>query len=701
MDRRYAFVESVMHNKLYNKLDKKIKDTKIGHLFIDCFDTLVHRRVHPHYTLRIWAKLMIRELGLPMSIDDLFYTRQASTAYLTKKLDRVAFEIPYRQLIAEIYGRLLNANMIQNLDRLAFVAMFEEADVRAELQVQFVNQNVLDIVKEFKTGGGKVYLVSDFYGPRKLFERILKHHAANEFIDGIFVSADLEKSKQSGSIFPEIISQLKLDPNSTLMIGDNNKSDYLNPIKHGLHAYKLPHRKYLIKNKLRNFGSDRKKYSKIVQNIYKSCNGRNSIPYTEYALHYHVFAERLYEICKKNNINELFFLAREGQFLKRLFDNYQEYSCLSRNRRVKTHYLKISRQASMQISTETLDKEGFHYIRKRYVDLSIHDFLTTFNCSEDLLRKIEKELHINCKKVIKNYFDSSEFQSLKKNKTFTSYYNSHRASGRTAFKEYINSFGAKIHEQGMHVVDIGWGGTVQESLFKFFNNEISVTGYYLGLRQIYNLESKTKRFGLNFSVLPYPNYYDQILMANTQLYEQFCAANHGSTLYYDSEKEGYAVEHYEAQEKRLYDCSIQKHQEEMLRVHNVLLRQLAPVCYDQQVVQEQLAKLALKVGLLQGSYKIDYSQTLSKNFYQNIGTTTGISYTPPKIVRPVKSIISFLLTPEKYFRYLVKLKSAVYARSKLASFFMPMRLIYLYYRVNRFVRTHALSRFFPLKYIIL
>ena len=145
MDRRYAFVESVMHNKLYNKLDKKIKDTKIGHLFIDCFDTLVHRRVHPHYTLRIWAKLMIRELGLPMSIDDLFYTRQASTAYLTKKLDRVAFEIPYRQLIAEIYGRLLNANMIQNLDRLAFVAMFEEADVRAELQVQFVNQNVLDL----------------------------------------------------------------------------------------------------------------------------------------------------------------------------------------------------------------------------------------------------------------------------------------------------------------------------------------------------------------------------------------------------------------------------------------------------------------------------------------------------------------------------------------------------------------------------
>ena len=258
-----------------------------------------------------------------------------------------------------------------------------------------------------------------------------------------------------------------------------------------------------------------------------------------------------------------------------------------------------------------------------------------------------------------------------------------------------------INELGMHVVDIGWGGTMQESLFEFFGREIPVTGYYLGLKEIYNLEPKTKRFGLNFSVLPYANYYDQIMMANTQLYEQFCAADHGSALYYDSEKEGYVVEYHEPQEKWLYDGSIQKHQEEMLRIHNVLLRQLAPVCYDQQMVQEQLAKIALKVGLLQDVRKLDYLQTLSTGFYQNIGNNaTGISYTPPRIERPVKSVISFLVTPEKYFRYLVKLKSAVYGRSKLASYFMPMRLIYAYYRINKLVRTNVLSRFFLLKYNI-
>ena len=242
---------------------------------------------------------------------------------------------------------------------------------------------------------------------------------------------------------------------------------------------------------------------------------------------------------------------------------------------------------------------------------------------------------------------------------------------------------------------------MQESLFQFFDEKIPVTGYYLGLKEIYNLEAKTKRFGLNFSVLPFAEYHDQIMMANTQLYEQFCAADHGSALDYDSEKEGYVVEYHEPQEKWLYDSSIRKHQEEMLRIHDVLLRQLAPVCYDRQMVQQQLAKIALKVGLLQGARKLDYLQTLSTGFYQNIGNNaTGISYTPPRIERPVKSVISFLVTPEKYFRYLVKLKAAVYARSKLASYFMPMHLVYSFYRLNRWVRTSFLSRFFLLKYNI-
>ena len=249
----------------YNRLSKILSDPKIECLFIDYYDTLVHRRVHPHYTLRIWAKLMIREFGLSLSIDDLFFMRQESTKYLTIKLGRNANEIPYYRVIEEIYRRLTSVTVITHFNHSTFTAVFEEADVKAELQVQYLNQGILDIVKKFKAGGGKVYLVSDFYGPRKLFERLLQHHEASEFLDEIYVSSELEKSKQSGSIFPEVVSQLKLNPDSVLMIGDNKKSDYINAKKHGLYAYKLLHQKYLVTNKLNYFGSDRRQIASTIQ----------------------------------------------------------------------------------------------------------------------------------------------------------------------------------------------------------------------------------------------------------------------------------------------------------------------------------------------------------------------------------------------------------------------------------------------------
>ena len=69
-----------------NQLHSQLNDKNIKFLFTDYYDTIVHRKVHPNYTQRIWAKFMIRELGLTTSIDELYFTRQASVKYLIEKL---------------------------------------------------------------------------------------------------------------------------------------------------------------------------------------------------------------------------------------------------------------------------------------------------------------------------------------------------------------------------------------------------------------------------------------------------------------------------------------------------------------------------------------------------------------------------------------------------------------------------------------
>lgn len=683
-----------------NQLHKQLKEKQIKYLFSDYYDTLVHRSVHPNYVQRIWAKLMIRELGLGCTIDNLYFIRQESSRYLQQQLGKEEFEIPYHILQSEVCKRVINENIISIEQNHDFINLFEDADVRAESSVQYLNQSVLDTLKYFKSNGGKVYLVSDFYGSKSLFEKLLKHHGVIDLFDGIYSSAELEKSKHHGTIYTPILNQLSLNPKEIMMIGDNQRSDYENAIKNDLNAYCLPHKKFLRKNKRNNFGNDQKRLRREINKIYKLCSKRKSVPYTEYVILYHIFTERLYKVAKKKKLKDIVFLSREGKFLKRLFDSYQDFSNIDEDKKIKTHYLKISRHASLQMSLKDIESEPFTFLNLKYSNLSADDFLIAVNCPDELRSKIISELNIDGQSIIKGFFKSDVFENLKQNRTLRTYWEKHRIESNSAFKAYVKSFNIdNIEKDGITVVDIGWGGTMQEAIYEFFDCKISVTGYYLGLGNIYNIQPKTKRYGLISSIMPYTHYYDHILMANQQLYEQFSAADHGSALDYSLEAEGYAIESHKPEEKWLYDNHIKSHQELMFNIHKDLLKTLEPICYNYEIMQNVLSEFALKVGLFQNNKKLKFLDTLSHGFYQNVGTNqVGISYERPKIKSPIRSAIKFLLTPEKYFRYLVKLKPALYNKSKVLAFVTPMYFIYLYYKFNKYIRFKILNRFFLLKY---
>ncbi|MDN3491480.1 HAD family hydrolase [Winogradskyella bathintestinalis] len=682
-----------------NQLHKQLREKNIKYLFTDYYDTVVHRHVHPNYVQRIWAKLMIRELGLSITIDELYFIRQESSKYLVSKLNKTTDEIPYPILKGEVANRLINANVISYNEKEDFINLFEAIDVRAESDIQYLNQEVLNTLKNFKSNGGKVYLISDFYGSKTLFEKLLTHHGILDVFDGIYSSAELKKSKHHGTVYNQIVSELSIDSKTAMMIGDNLRSDYTNAIKNGLNAYHLPHKKYLNKNKRNNFGNDKKQLERIINNVYKACQKNTSIPYTEFIIQYHTFVERLYETAKRQGIKDLVFLSREGQYLKKLFDSYQNFALINEGRRIKTHYLKISRHAALQMSLKAIEEEPFTFLRLKYSNLAVDDFLLALNCSDELRAQIISELKIDAHTKIEDFFNSSVFETLKRNDNLKNYYEKHRKESHNAFKAYVDSLNLNIEANGINLVDIGWGGTMQEAIYEFFEQQIPVTGYYLGLGNIYNIQPKTKRYGLISSIMPYTGYYDHILMANQQLYEQFSGADHGSAFDYNLKTDGYVIEHHKPEEKWLYDNHIKAHQEQMFALHISLLKSLAPICYSEDTMQAAISKTALKSGLFQGTKKLKFLNTLSHGFYQNVGhNKVGISYEPPKIVNPVKMGIQFLLTPEKFFRYLVKLKPMLYKKNKIVAFFAPMYLIYLYFGINKYLRFKVLKHFFLLKY---
>ena len=106
------------------KLLKKVKSfNKSKIIFCDYFDTIAHRKVHPNYVLRLWAKFMIREIPeIKMETDELYFIRKDVEKALQSKTKKRYFEIPYIEIINEIYKRLRFSNHLQDISCLLYTS---------------------------------------------------------------------------------------------------------------------------------------------------------------------------------------------------------------------------------------------------------------------------------------------------------------------------------------------------------------------------------------------------------------------------------------------------------------------------------------------------------------------------------------------------------------------------------------------------
>lgn len=628
---------------------------------------------------------MVRELGLDLTIDELFFIRKASLDHLSEKLEKRNSEIPYRIQIKEVYDRLLNHDIVANWSFDQFFTYSSEADIRSEFQVQFVNKKVRSQLLGLKEKGIALYCITDFYLSKKHILELLKLHGLYGLFDDIFVSSNLESSKENqGNLFQNVLEYLNLDPKEVLMLGDNKQSDIINSSKHGIKGLHIANRQRKIKSKFKLFGNDKKEFVRVNREL-EERSSRSSHAYGEYIILFHVFMERLYKESKKKHIKNLFFISREGYFLKRLFDYYQSTVQLSFDNSIHTHYFKASRQSSMQIAHKELHNETFEHLQRKDPDISIENFLKSFLFNDALIDEISREIGFDRGEMIQDFYASEVLKKLRVSQKFSYHYEENRKTQKNAFKIYLDSYEIDFEKEGMALVDVGWRGTMQECIHTFFDEKVNVHGYYLGLKEGYKITESTKRYGLNFSVYPTAGPSDNILMANRQLYEQLLAAPHGSTLGYRNKLGDYSIEHYEEKERNVYFEHIAPIQEFMFAEYCQLIDDLKPICYEHDIVQEYMTDLALRLGLFADKRKVKFMHEISKGFYQNVGNNAvGVSYEHSQLRDSKISLIKrFLWFPEKTFRFLVKIKPMLYAKG-LYWMSYPVSLIYYYIKlINR------------------
>lgn len=264
--------------------------------------------------------------------------------------------------------------------------------------------------------------------------------------------------------------------------------------------------------------------------------------FSNHAFPLYLFTSRLYDELVKNNCKDILFMSREGQFLKILFERY----CKKRKElgldvaNIKTHYFYGSRNSVMKASTKPIEQENFeHLLRNFKFFIRAKMFLFSIGFSNEQIEEVAQSFGKKINKLCFNFKTSKIFKELKQNEVFRKIYEDNRTKQYDSFGKYMQSFNIDFHKDGIFFVDIGYHGTMQDMIFKYYENKIKITGYFIKSR------SKSRENNLKIGLLSDVNnkhlFGSNINKYDAYNYEQILRADHGRCLGYEVTKTGSAT----------------------------------------------------------------------------------------------------------------------------------------------------------------
>lgn len=261
------------------------------------------------------------------------------------------------------------------------------------------------------------------------------------------------------------------------------------------------------------------------------------VPFIDICYGLYLFVDRLYKILIQRKAEDVFFFAREGQLLKEMFDFYQ--STLVDQKKIKSHYLKVSRRSTFLLSLGPLHQEGFDVLFRQYRRISILDFLKSLDLvdSAELFAR-EMGLGVDALAEVSSDLPTDKrFLKMLQLPAFQDAYESQRLERSFAFSEYVKSLlGAAELPTDLHVVDVGWKGSIQDNVYHWFSKEkgsgAKVHGYYVGLIAPGASTPENTKAGLLFSSTEGRTPGFHVFNENRSLYEVILHADHGSARRY-------------------------------------------------------------------------------------------------------------------------------------------------------------------------
>lgn len=494
VDRKVQRMDEEKSSTTVKQLNKKTKDQNVSVLdpfspsklaeakrlilnskvaSFDIFDTLVQRRVEQPNDIFLLMEQHAEKLG----IKNFAQLRSKARGLVNNnKGEEILLLDRYTALYENDYLTLEQSKSLYQLELDIELEVCEKRNVGCEL-LEYA-------LKKRK----KVILISDIFFDQKFVELILQKIGINNF-DKLYVSSDIGLLKHTGKLFDHVSRDLSINPQKIIHFGDNEHADGKMAIKHGFKSFILPANK-VIADKVLYYKGDNgfsNLYvesvikglvnNKVTDGLFKSYNkGLYNDPYKfGYSVMGPIltsFSAWLLEEAKKQKLTKLFFLARDGEIIKKCYDQLAKGDAEA----PKSEYLLCSRRAVNVPKIKTV-ADIIEVASVNYSPVKLSIFLNNrfgINATKIALNSFKKCGFDSRDEIINFNLDNDKVIALLKLESSFVFENSKEE--RTEILSYFKD--KKFNDaKNIAVVDIGHNGTMQKSLSQLTGNK-NLAGFY-------------------------------------------------------------------------------------------------------------------------------------------------------------------------------------------------------------------------------
>lgn len=461
-----------MNSKEIKRILKECQDKK--DIYIDCYDTIIHRKYSINYAFLILAEYLKQEFDFDETLKQI----EMSLNHIFYKCD-----FSFERHVKDVY---LHYKKNINISFDAFYKEFKTIFIDAEIDNSIVDKGAIVLLKKLKEQNKRIFLLSDFFIGKEFIEKLFEKLGILDLFDDIYVSSDLKMTKSDGNIYSTIE-----DKKNSFMIGDNKKSDFIIPNSLGIQSYLID--AYKFKKIIIDLDDS---YTKFCNKRFKEfVNNKKGEFAVNYKFLFFAFCKGLYSKLQHDDV--VYFLARDGKFLKDCFDIYLNNHNL---KNIKTRYLPVSRIATMiaSIDIDSMDFKEFASIFKGHTNWEINSttkFLESLGISNiNLSNNFNDSNKDISHKRDTDYFDSTEFQNLFENKEFKTVFKERQKIAKTKFLSLVK----EKNNNRLITVDMGWCGTSQNDMRLLLPDDIKLFGYYVGTLYCIGEMENSYKYGILF-----------------------------------------------------------------------------------------------------------------------------------------------------------------------------------------------------------